>query len=612
MFLLDIILSNTACALLILIFLLIVGISSVIVNRNNKKIVEINDEAIGEKAGTTTIIENILKNLNCQFSKEIKEDWHEYNVKFQTGNFILICKDDEDFVRIHYPRFFTTSIDYLHSVRQVINECNSRNFSHHLVYTIDSKEDDITIHITTSCTIMDDKKVEERLADTFTRVFSVAQDFYIHFERNKDRSSEVRSNDIEEDFATYEREFFLLREGEKNVHDPKDKLRSSTSSPLTLGCMLKQLYDWTDTEFLELKVVNHETTTFLAEEEIAKFDITSALVAKDKDGNAQFIGNNATLILLYGKDKRHPSSLPTQLTISLQAKGRTPEILYLLATISLPPDETHNKNALEISTNRPQNNSFLIAYDTTSAEQKKAELKFLMDELEAKVKEEDFENLSAEEQLVYKFKMPNLLANIHYGEKLYRQERYYEAVIELESVYRFLNRFFHNLDKKQKQYFYDVCYYIGASYSRIGLYKKAYYYLDAIFSLNNFTYMEEYVNCLVNDGDHRSLAIIDNLINYTDRRIDESAEEAPDYLVLFKKFLLRRKSCVLIEIGALDTAQKICEEMLDDPENQDFALNELVRIQKLYEQIAQKEEKSKTEKGFDNIKSNNSDQEENK
>ena len=613
MFLLDIILSNAACVFLLLTLLLIVGVSCFVMVRNNRKVVDIDNQSTKEKPVMTAIIENTLKQLNCQFSYELKDNWHEYNFKFQSGNFIMICKSEEDFVRIHYPRFFSTRIDNIHLVRQVVNECNSHNFSHHLVYTVDGKENDVTLHITSSCTLTEDSaKNVEHFADNLSRVFSIAQDFYIHFERNKERSREIRTVDIEENYATYEREFFLLREGEKAVHDTENEFRSSESHPLTLGFLLKKCFDWPSPEFLELKVVNHTTATILSEEDIENFDISSPLVTKDNDGKAQFIGQNATLILLYTADRKRPGNLPSQLTVALQAEGRTPDILYMRATISLVPDGPHNKNALEISTNRPLTTSFIFAYDTTSAEQKKAELKFLMDELEQKVKEEDFENLTAEEQIVYNFKVPNLLENIHYGEKLYRQKRFYEAAFELESVYNFLNRFFHNLDKKQKQYFYDVCYYIGASYSRIGLYKKAYYYLDAIFSLNNFTYMEEYVNCLVNDRDHRTLGILDNLINYVDRRIDESIDEAPDYLVRFKKFLFRRKSFALIDVGAFDAAQKICEEMLSDPDNQDFALNELAYIQKVNEQTAQQNKENNLKTKSDAIDSNDSDKEENK
>lgn len=603
MFLLDIILSNAACALIFFLFLLIVGISSYVMVRNNKKVIVENEKE--EKTEMYETLEKVLKELNCRFTHELKENWHEYSFKFQSGNFILIFQQDEDFVRIHYPRFFSTTIDYLDLVRQVINDCNSRNFSHHLVYSTNGKENMVTVHITSSFTFVEDlTKNAERLSATLSQIFSIAQDFYIHFERNKERSHEVSTNDIERDFATYEREYFLLKEGEKAVHDPEDLLRSSVSNPLTLSSLLQNLYDWKNPEFLELKVVNHTTKTFLTEEEIADFDICSALVANDNDGHAQFIGQNAALILIYTEDKNHPEHLPSLLTIALQSEGRTPEILYMRATMSLTPKGTQNKNALEISTSRNLSSSFIFAFDTASAEQKRAELKFMKDELEQKIKDEDLDQLTPEEQIIYKFKVPNLLANIHYGEQLYRQKRYYEATIQLEAIYQFLNKFFHNLDKKQRQYFYDVCYYIGACYSRIGLYKKAYYYLDAIFSLNNFTYMEEYVNCLVNDRDHRTLGIIENLINYTNRRMEESMEETPDYLIHFKKFLLRRKSFALIDAGALDAAQEICEKMLNDPDNQDFALNELAHIQKLYEQTEQKEE--------DTSKDNNSTPEENK
>ena len=88
MFLLDIILSNAACALIFFLFLLIVGISSYVMVRNNKKVIVENEKE--EKTEMYETLEKVLKELNCRFTHELKENWHEYSFKFQSGNFILI------------------------------------------------------------------------------------------------------------------------------------------------------------------------------------------------------------------------------------------------------------------------------------------------------------------------------------------------------------------------------------------------------------------------------------------------------------------------------------------------------------------------------------------
>lgn len=610
MFLLNIILSNEACILLVFIFLLIIGVGSYAVVKNHKIIkATIDTEEETKASEITERIESLFKQLNCQFSHKSKDDWHEYNFKFQTGNFILICQKDDDFCRIHYPHFLGTSIEHIHMVRQTCNECNSRNFGHHLVYTVDGKNNNVAVHITSSITILDNnEKYVQLFADNLSRFFSLAQDFYLHFEQGKKQAKDIRTYDIEEDYATYEREFFLLRESEIQLEDEKKQVRSYDNNPLSMKSLLRNLYDWKNPDFLELKIVNHETQTLLTQEEISQFDISSALVAKDTDGKPQFIGSHATLILIFFSDKGIQQKLPSQLTIALQSKGRTPESLYMRATVTTTPEESHNKNAIELSSTQSISTSFMFAYDTVSTEQKRAQLKFLTDELKEKLATESFDKLSAEEQIVYNFNYPNLLENIQYGAQLYRQKRYYEAISQLESVYNCLSGYYHNLNKKQKQYFNDICYYIGASYSKLELYKKAYFYLDAIFALNNYTYMEEYVNCLVNGKDHRALGIIENLLSHTQRQIDQSMEETPETLIRFNKFLLRRKAHALVNIGLIDEAKEIYEAMLNDPESQDFALNELAYIQNQFSKDSKKDDIHSTSPEVDN---NNSNTEEN-
>ena len=51
-------------------------------------------------------------------------------------------------------------------------------------------------------------------------------------------------------------------------------------------------------------------------------------------------------------------------------------------------------------------------------------------------------------------------------------------------------------------------------------------------------------------------------------------------LAAFLAFLQRRKVYVLIEKQAYNKAQRMLKKMLNDPENADFALNELAYLQK--------------------------------
>ena len=99
--------------------------------------------------------------------------------------------------------------------------------------------------------------------------------------------------------------------------------------------------------------------------------------------------------------------------------------------------------------------------------------------------------------------------------------------------------------------------------------------------LNNIIYTQEYINCLANSKDFRALAVIENLLTYIAKDEDSEDEETNSTLIDFINFLRRRKAYVYIDIGELEEAEKIYTQMLEEPENSDYALNELAYIQRL-------------------------------
>ena len=107
-------------------------------------------------------------------------------------------------------------------------------------------------------------------------------------------------------------------------------------------------------------------------------------------------------------------------------------------------------------------------------------------------------------------------------------------------------------------------------------------YLDMVSNLHRITYTEEMINCMVNSGDFRSLNYIDQIISSLEAGSDPNDDEAlPEpHILKFLAFLKRRKVFVLVEKGEYEKAKAILNGMLDDPENADYAINELAYIQK--------------------------------
>ena len=570
----------TAPTYLFLIFLFVVAfaIGSIIADKSLKK----KKEGKRKEILMAPIIERILRSLNCTFKYEKNDHWHEYTFKYQSGNFVLLCQDNDNYIRIHYPHFLATSLEHLEVVRQVCNECNSHNFSHHVVYTVNGKENVVTLHITSSMTIFEENEVHtENLTQILTHFFEMAQEFYARYDKVRNAEKQMNSTDVEKDNAENQREFFLLRESEIYHQEEGEVHRITGDNPLTISVLLNRIYHWDNPELIELKLITHKISYILTEQEIAQFDISSVLIGNSMDGEINFTSRSAMLILSFSANKDVPQRIPSQMTIHLQTEGRTKDILYMSATLCAIPGKLPLDHAVPVSNERTKAISFIFAYEKDEAKGKGETARRTLSEALLKDYEDLQKMISEDEKLALKFSHPITQENILNGLKYFREKRFYEAITEFEEIYNYLTPFVPKLPKRQLNDFYDICYYLGYCYCSMGLYKEGLYYLDSIFPLNNYKYMEEYINCLVNSKDYRALSIIHSLLEKVNKQVLELGE-ATDSLYSFHNFLKRREAYALVDIGQIDEARAIYKEMLSYPESQDYALSELAYIQRVY------------------------------
>ena len=540
-----------------------------------------------------SFVEQLLTSMNCVFTHHEKEKWHEFSFKYQAGNFIIFCKNDDHLLRIHYPHFFSTKIDELGLIREICNNCNAQAFSHHVLYTTDGKENTLSLHITSSLCIVDrNEKYATHLSDLLSHFFNIAQEFYLEYEKGKERYKLVSPDDAEENYLKYEREFFMLREMEIKHQPGKAQLVAAPNAPLSISQILLNIYGWENPEFLELKVITHQMQTLVNESEIANFDISKVLIANNAEGEPNFAGRNATLILTFSYDKEQQQCFPQQMVIALANEGMSADSLYQRATLSMSPIEPENKNSIYTKDNIDRTLSFIFAFDKTPREQIEEKVNQTLQSLTEKLNQNNFSGLTSEEILTFTHENPDVECYLLHANRLFRQKRYYETVVELEYIFKYLSPRFLRLSQKEQNAFYEVCYYIGFSYDALGLYKQAYYYLDAVCPLNRLNYMEEYVNCMVNNKDFRALSIIENMETLVKNQVTDSEETLPEKLQYFLNFLKRRKAHHLIDLGFYDKAKELFQAMYQEPENQDYALNELAYLQKLSEKSHPDEETS--------------------
>ena len=91
------------------------------------------------------------------------------------------------------------------------------------------------------------------------------------------------------------------------------------------------------------------------------------------------------------------------------------------------------------------------------------------------------------------------------------------------------------------------------------------------------------MNVLVNTKDFRALSIIERLLKSIEQELSnaEGEETDNDGLQTFMRFLLRRKGYVLIDHRRLDEAEAVFQSLLDFPDCEKQAIDELMYIEHL-------------------------------
>ncbi len=129
-----------------------------------------------------------------------------------------------------------------------------------------------------------------------------------------------------------------------------------------------------------------------------------------------------------------------------------------------------------------------------------------------------------------------------------------------------------SLDDGAKGDFFGALFVAGFSLMDFRLPEKANYYLGIAAEDHSSQHVQEYINCLANSHDLRTLAYIDHVIETTQ---EEGADA--DALERWKLFLKRRKAYILSDAQRFVEAEVLLQELLNssDEVTRNFAASEL-------------------------------------
>lgn len=520
------------------------------------------------------IINATLKSLNCTYKWADEQGDKVVRYDYQSGHFRIRLEKGSPYIRLSYFFFFTTDADRLELVRMLCNQCNLNTETCRIVYSLNKEDNEVHLHLISGL-LLNESAAKNILTRSMAGMFRWQSAFIKHFNETVAESEKLDKRDIEKSDADWTRELFLLREQEMMHQDGGPSWRQNEQEAVTLGQMLSALFNIRDFEPFKLLICAQGMVSEVPVERIRDYDMSQSLIVA-----GQFVCKESILYLTYYDRRRENKE--RQLTITLNAADRGEHSLYYRVSLMSIPLSMQRTIPQGSSENQPLMRSVLVAYDLTSPEERLKEFRYMWKEARQKVKSGEESALTEEQRLISDCLDPKVSYQIYRGKILFRQKRYYEATFYLENAFHVLEPTVKQMTKSARDHFFEVSYLIGFCWTALEEYTRAYYYLELIMPLHRISFIEGYINCLVNCNDFRAIDIIDGMLADIENAQSEVEEVAQQQnIVLLANFLKRRKAYIYVSQHRYEEAEALLKKMLDDPDNSDFALNELAFIQRV-------------------------------
>lgn len=528
-------------------------------------------------------LRRVLESFNCTVDADKEEDMVVYRFDYQNGHFIARINADAS-IGLIFPSIIEDKAEHLGAVRSLVNRVNLTENIAKAYYTFN--ENDNTVHIHVGAALNPDGLPEAAFSSQVSALLSLCfsmRDLMAHLHTGIDDAS----RDFDDESYMMRRERRLLTELEM-THSTSDSESSyiAASERLTLEDVVARVFG-REISITGARVVTDTVTELSTLNEICYLDLLSTVIDYGDDiirpghkPQVKFARQNATVIADYRMPGDNPDATRRQIVLNLHAEGHDGRLFYVrISGVANAPD---GDNTLTGGHTSPAQTtcSLLVAYDFLPEEERRSEVRFLIDDANDKIAAGNADELTPEQRMLCASILPVVDYDLYRGRQAFLDGRYYQALVYLEKSFDYLNSRYHDLDEDARETFFNVCYYIGFCYCEMRRYREAYYFLDIVYPLNRANYTSEYVNCLVNARDFRSIMALDSITKSLES--DKDAASDPEK-VSFMDFIKRRRAYVLIDTGQYLSAESLLKEMLDQPANQDFAIGELAYLQHLRE-----------------------------
>lgn len=517
---------------------------------------------------------------------------YDFHFTFQNGNFILSYEEGEETARLFMPCIFADTLESLNDLRTSCNDINKIPRLPRLVYHISKEEYKVLAGcMSTLPGVRHPEAFSATLLQSLNDCFTLRRCLYERFAELQKISAACNKPDLERADAESERIEHMLAMSEIMHQDYPRDFMFAPEKRANVEELIKCFYPRQRIAIKKMTLIGKKMTEVEGEYFIRNFNVTEMLIGKNEQGEYFFERQNAIISLQCTiEDGTTRSASPRQFIIALDAAGGSPaEALYFRVTLTAPAADASSAAAIEAPHRPAKTHSFLMAFDCTDNTQRLNEYFYMMNDMNDKIAEGNFDECTPEQKFLFRCEHPDAKFNLYWGRRYVRQERYYDALPHLLNAWHTCNKILTFHKDAGRRSFHEMSFLIGLCYLKLELFHKAYYFLDLAVREERPNYIRAYVTCLVSIADDRVEAMVDHWIGFYFQKMHEAEETGNpvyDDVKDLYRFLLRNKSHLLAERHHFAAAERILKPMLNKPAEADYAIGALAKIQQMREDYA--------------------------
>lgn len=213
------------------------------------------------------------------------------------------------------------------------------------------------------------------------------------------------------------------------------------------------------------------------------------------------------------------------------------------------------------------------------------EAKYMVEDALEKRQKGNFDTLTPEQQMIIECIDPSYQTDIYWAKKYFNNSCYLQSLYFFKRIHSNIKNEPSKPDSPYREFYNDVCLYIGAIYMQLNMTDRAYYYLHVAQRGQKLAAIEEFMNCLWAIQDWDALVYYRDIREKALNAMQGQDNEEPNDALQRIFFIVNRHMIhALINNGDINEAESLLKSMIESDYDTEYATNELNRIKELRNQ----------------------------